>query len=124
MSFNVSDKVVCVDDTPALDGHRFWTPKGFVKCGAVYVVAGSVETGRGPGILIVGLPSYEVIRADGVATENGWNPSRFILLSKAKAEHARQGAAGSRGHRPHRAARSGLGDDATTSRRRWHDLLA
>ena len=76
---NVSDKVVCVDDSPG---------RGLGKClglGKVYVVEGVDPTPRvcgTVGLYLVGVPNY--IAEDGDTI--GWQHTRFRLLADLKAE--------------------------------------
>jgi hypothetical protein len=86
MSFNTSDKVVCVDDTPipsdkrfTVGGYRF--PGGMIKKGVVYVVSGMIyhpNTGRW-GVCLVGHPVMGEA-FNGGYQEAGWSPNRFRLF--------------------------------------------
>ena len=79
---NISDKVVCVDDSPGKN-----SKVKSLELGKVYVIEGVGPTPRpnGPfGLHLVGVPSYVSPRG----TVLGWVATRFRLLADLKAEAA------------------------------------
>ena len=79
--FEVSDKVVCVDDQPPIH------PVGYkLKKGTVYVVESidSVPDGRGDfGLFLTGVPNFRM--GNRLIP---WRSTRFRKLSEIKAENA------------------------------------
>ncbi len=79
---NISDKVVCVDDSPSCnDGSK---P---LELNKVYVIEGIDTTPRpsGPlGLFLVGVPNYLSKRGEVL----GWKHARFRLLDELKAAAA------------------------------------
>lgn len=79
---NISDKVVCVDDSPGRNSKA-----KSLELGKVYVIEGVDPTPRpnGPlGLYLVGVPNYISPRG----TVLGWVATRFRLLAAVKAEAA------------------------------------
>lgn len=70
--FSISDKVICIDDSPANKGNSF--PGGYVVKGDIYCVLGISGV---DGLQIVGKP---VIHKSGL--EVGWRFSRFRKVNK------------------------------------------
>ncbi len=96
MSFNISDKVVCVDAVPGpgtLKG-EFLYPNGFIKHGAVYVVFGThmqiTKQGNFPYLLIVGKPAIVAPGLKQAGEDVGFFNARFRKLSDIKAENAQR----------------------------------
>jgi hypothetical protein len=86
MSFQQSDKVVCVDAVPGqstLEGQ--WDfPNGFVEHGKIYVVSAVVEEQYdvGPALAVYLIGKPKIWRRNG--REYGWVPSRFRKLSQVQ----------------------------------------
>lgn len=74
--FNISDKVVCIDDSPP----RVTSLPNSLKKGMIYVVRGGREMVDGWGIFLVGI-NGETIPGFG---ESGWCPHRFRKLDDIK----------------------------------------
>lgn len=82
MSFNISDKVVCVDDKNWRHQHLdIEQPNGLPVKGCVYCVSGMRNS---EAVTLVGLPGIH--RPTGI--DIGYMPSRFRLLSEIKAANA------------------------------------
>ena len=84
---NISDKVVCVDDSPGRN-----SKVKSLELGKVYVIEGVDPTPRsnGPlGLYLVGVPNYISPRG----TVLGWVATRFRLLADLKAVSAAAKAA-------------------------------
>lgn len=93
MSFQINDKVVCVDDSPLNHPELFEHEGGFVQKGIVYVVEGGdphrnfIRNGKiigTGGIYIVGKPAF--YKPWGTLVP--WRASRFRKLADMKAESA------------------------------------
>ncbi len=85
MSFKVSDKVVCVDDSPN-PGHE-WCHSRWVKRGVTYVIRGFARTLTDTGVLVTGITGA-LNPALNPPEECCWNPARFRKLSDIQAENA------------------------------------
>jgi hypothetical protein len=83
--FNISDKVVCVDDSHFLHADISFLPGGTVVKGGVYCVE-RMRTSKS--VLIVGKPAIH--SEDGY--DLGWLPSRFRKLSEVQAENRKVAA--------------------------------
>lgn len=87
MNFQISDKVVCVDDKPKtfkIYPHLFSIPCGFVRAGEVYVVSGLSSTPKGVVTLIlVGKPAIYI---HAQWKDMGWGAHRFRRLEELKDE--------------------------------------
>jgi hypothetical protein len=102
VSFQVNDKVVCVDDKKghgSLEGYYAF-PAGFVVKGVVYVVADFfIQPTSDRGVLhnvrVTGVPCVAVRgnSAYQAGTDVGWAPYRFRKLDEVKAENAAKRAA-------------------------------
>lgn len=82
MAFNISDKVVCVNDqkTPTnYSDFPYLNPGGFIEKGKIYAVRGIFIRQRDGkiGLQIVGKPVF-----NGTSTDCGWNPIRFRLIQE------------------------------------------
>lgn len=88
---NISDKVVCVDDTPIPTQrkstiHDYWMPDGMIRKGEVYCVSGVIHhptTGL-TGIVIVGKPLMGRGADGSFSKETGWSPHRFRKLGEVR----------------------------------------
>lgn len=90
MNFQISDKVVCINDTPIsqFDGSSrlgYSLPGGMIKKGMIYVISGFTQSrpaGTFKGVAIVGKPVFR-----GSGPDLGWHPNRFRLISEIQEEN-------------------------------------
>jgi hypothetical protein len=87
MSFQINDKVVCIDDRQTSEfgftSADYVFAKGMVVEGEIYTVCGIVDNshfGNSMGILITGKPMHGRSKDQRCP---GWNPKRFRLLHSA-----------------------------------------
>ncbi len=87
MNFNISDKVVCIDDTPGVRPYQYHYPNGFVKKGQVYCVESVLEYRFTEGVLlslfIVGCPRFWKVTGANIP----WAARRFRKLEDIKEEN-------------------------------------
>jgi hypothetical protein len=91
--FNVSDKLVCVDDSPNANTGET-VP---LKKGAIYVVRGmdlDEDILGMVGVLLVGLTTGVRTCRDGTGGELGFAASRFRKLSEVQAENRLKASVG------------------------------
>lgn len=79
--FRVSDKVVCVNDSPRRNPRHAGNPSGLSK-GSIYVISGFNYRGD---ILLVGHSTG--LKCVGAPGEVGWSHDRFRKLEEIKEEN-------------------------------------
>lgn len=79
MNFQISDKVVCVDDSLNSMATEFHNPNGHVVKGEIYVVTGLDDGENGEGLFLVGKPTM------WRDIETSWRMARFRRLEDIKA---------------------------------------